>query len=62
MRGTYSEIYLDDAIRNMGEMIEYGGRSLRRESGFPAEDVYSQRVCKPMGERGSKGHLRPFRH
>ena len=22
MRGTYSEIYLDDAIRNMGEMIE----------------------------------------
>ena len=24
MRGTYSEIYLDDAIRNMGEMIEYG--------------------------------------
>ncbi len=24
MRETYSEIYLDDAIRNMGEMIEYG--------------------------------------
>ena len=24
MRGTYSEIYLDEAMRNMGEMIEYG--------------------------------------
>ena len=24
MRGAYSEIYLDDAMRNMGEMVEYG--------------------------------------
>ena len=24
MQGTYSEIYLDEAMRNMGEMIEYG--------------------------------------
>ena len=24
MRGAYSEIYLDDAMKNMGEMIEYG--------------------------------------
>lgn len=24
MRGAYAEIYLDDAMRNMGEMIEYG--------------------------------------
>ena len=24
MRGSYSEIYLDEAMRNMGEMIEYG--------------------------------------
>ena len=24
MQGAYSEIYLDEAMRNMGEMIEYG--------------------------------------
>ena len=35
MRGSYSEIYLDEAMRNMGEMIEYGEEACGLEQDLP---------------------------
>lgn len=54
MRGAYSELYLDDAMKNMGEMIEYGEEAC----GVDQDLLLRMFVRSGYAERWEKGDPR----
>ena len=51
---AYDEMYLEDAMRNLGRMMEVG----IADRGIPAEDFYAMFLACGIGDRFGEGHPR----